>query len=39
MKQLLAALILGMALVSGVSAEKAMKSDFDREIKRLESEK
>jgi len=32
MKQLLAALILGMALVSGVSAEKAMQSDFDREI-------
>ena len=32
MKQLLAALILGIALVSSASAEKAMQSDFDREI-------
>lgn len=32
MKQLLAALILGMALVSTVNAEKAMQSDFDRDI-------
>jgi len=32
MKHLLAALILGIALVSTASAEKAMQSDFDREI-------
>jgi uncharacterized protein (DUF302 family) len=32
MKQLLTALILGIALVSTASAEKAMQSDFDRDI-------
>ena len=32
MRQLLAALILVMALVSTVSAEKAIQSDFDRDI-------
>ncbi|MBT8440508.1 MAG: DUF302 domain-containing protein [Gammaproteobacteria bacterium] len=32
MKQLLAAFILGFALVSTASADKAMQSDFDRDI-------
>ncbi len=32
MKQLLSALILGLALVTAASAEKAMQSDFDRDI-------